>query len=91
MEILLERPDNLQDALALATNDAIRHQISYQHNDAQGYGSGQGFAGHYAIHSDHIVVTVTKKLFFVPESTVTKEVKKYWAQICAKTKERGGV
>ena len=90
MKIRLERPVNLQDALTLVANDATRHNINFQHNDTQGYGSGQGFAGQYTVHSDHILVAVTKKLCFVPESTVIKEVKKYWAQICAQTKERRG-
>jgi len=86
VQIRLSKPEQLEKALAQLASEAAKHGISFEYNLAKGSASGRGFAGHYAVHPDHIMVTVTKKPFIVPGSVVEEKVKKYWTQVCAQAK-----
>jgi hypothetical protein len=84
--IRLEIPERLREALALVASDARKHNIAFMQDEKQGQASGHGFAGRYTIYPDHILVTITKKIFVISKSKVISVVKDYWAQICAKAR-----
>jgi hypothetical protein len=86
MTIRLEKPVKLREAFTLVTEDATKVHAAFDCGMTNGNGSWFGFAGKYAVDADHILLTITKKPFIFADSTVDKEVKKYWAQICAKVK-----
>jgi len=85
MTIKLNKPERLNEVLALAESAALQHGVNYTRDAMNGHGSGNGFAGQYTIESDHILVKITKKPFYVTESRIKKEVKDYWSMLCIKS------
>jgi len=78
--IILNRPRNLQAALAHAKAEALKHQISFEGTESQGYGSGHGFAAKYIVYPDYIELTVVDKPFWAPASKVEEKIKKYYLE-----------
>ncbi len=87
MKIRLNKPAKLQEALALASADAQKNGMAFTMGGTHGTVSGHGFEGHYEVYSDHILLTVTRKLFLVSSTAVVNEATKYWARICARANE----
>ena len=87
MEIKLEKPDEFQTVFKKMAGEVKKHNIKFEGDETKGNGSGYGFAGRYAVYDDHIMLTVSKKPFFISESKVKSEVMKYWSQVCARAKQ----
>jgi len=83
MKITLRKPKNWTSVLSHIEKDARQNGINFKHNGSNGNGTGYGFSGHYAIHPEYIIVTLTKKPFIVSEARIKREVEEYWTQICA--------
>jgi len=75
--IKVNRPKNIQAALAYAKTEAANHQITCTLHENHGNGSGHGFSGHYAIHPNYIEITVTSKPLWVTAATVEKKIREY--------------
>jgi hypothetical protein len=87
MELKIAKPENLRMALAWLIDETKKFHIAFEGDLTKGSGSGRGFAAQYAVCSDHILLTVTEKLFVIGDAKIEKEVNKYWARQCPRFKE----
>jgi len=77
----IPRPDDIKKTLLSTRQKIIGGGGMFSGDETKGKFSGQGVDGIYSVDASWIKITITKKPFIYPESTVRTAIEDYFREI----------